>query len=244
MQNFETLRTKLRNGHLSQKQRYFVISILLLPLKTEETTCGGNTERHPDRKLTLPDTLQRPRLPSPASQFISMSFAAITSHWGMEETTTSSPTMVGQLASQSNQNKESQILSLHEDQRSGKIRISLAREKPIKDREDQERRGGKENKGNRGFLLERRKKQKTEEKKRVHRRRKIQTKKILQGTKHRRENEREREREPKGAERQEKTNRGEDTEDRRRTPATSIHTILRAKLQQQVSFHCFPSLAV
>jgi hypothetical protein len=60
----------------------------------------------------------------------------------MEETTTSSPTMVGQLASQSNQNKESQILSLHEDQRSGKIRISLAREKPIKDREDQERRGG------------------------------------------------------------------------------------------------------
>jgi len=80
MQNFETLRTKLRNGHLSQKQRYFVISILLLPLKTEETTCGGNTERHPDRKLTLPDTLQRPRLPSPASQFISMSFAAITSH--------------------------------------------------------------------------------------------------------------------------------------------------------------------
>jgi hypothetical protein len=59
----------------------------------------------------------------------------------MEETTTSSPTMVGQLASQSNQNKESQILSLHEDQRSGKIRISLAREKPIKDREDQERRG-------------------------------------------------------------------------------------------------------
>jgi hypothetical protein len=113
----------------------------------------------------------------------------------MEETTTSSPTMVGQLASQSNQNKESQILSLHEDQRSGKIRISLAREKPIKDREDQERRGGKENKGNWGFLLERRKKQKTEEKKRVHRRRKIQTKKILQGTKHRRENERERERE-------------------------------------------------
>jgi len=45
------------------------------------------------------------------------------------------------LVSQSNQNTESQILSPHEDQRPGKIRIILAREKPIKDREDQERRG-------------------------------------------------------------------------------------------------------
>jgi hypothetical protein len=59
----------------------------------------------------------------------------------VEETTTNSPTMAGLLVSQSNQNTESQILSPHEDQRPGKIRISLAREKPIKDREDQERRG-------------------------------------------------------------------------------------------------------
>jgi hypothetical protein len=49
--------------------------------------------------------------------------------------------MPGLLVSQSNQNTESQILSPHEDQRPGKIRIILAREKPIKDREDQERRG-------------------------------------------------------------------------------------------------------
>jgi hypothetical protein len=77
----------------------------------------------------------------------------------------------------------------------------------------------------------------------------------LQGTKHGEEKMREGERELKGAERQEKnkqsgrnrkqkekgqkdkkkTNKVEETENRRRTPATSIHTILRVKLQQQTT---------
>jgi len=145
MKNLETSRTKLRNGRPNHKRRCFVISILrLLPLKTEETTCEGNTEWHPDRQLTPPDTLQCPRLPPPASQFVSVSFAAITSHWGVEETTTNSPAMAGLLVSQSNQNTESQILSPHEDQRPGKIRISLAREKPIKGRGEQTRGGDPE----------------------------------------------------------------------------------------------------
>jgi len=142
MKILETSRTKLRNGRPRQKRRRFVISILrLLPLKTEETTCEGNTEWHPDRQLTPPDTLQCPRLPSPASQFVSVSFAALTSHWRVEETTTNSPAMAGLLVSQSNQNAESQILSPHEDQRPGKIRISLAREKPIKGRGEQTKGG-------------------------------------------------------------------------------------------------------
>jgi len=126
MKNLETSRTKLRNGRPNQKRRRFVISILrLLPLKTEETTCEGNTEWHPDRQLTPPDTLQCPRLPPPASQFVSVSFAAITSHWGLEETTTNSPAMAGLLVSQSKKNTESQILSPHEDQRPGKISLKF-----------------------------------------------------------------------------------------------------------------------
>jgi hypothetical protein len=52
--------------------------------------------------------------------------------------------MAGLLVSQSNQNTESQILSPHEDQRPGKIRISLAREKPIKGRGEQTRGGDPE----------------------------------------------------------------------------------------------------
>ena len=63
-------------GRPRQKQRLFVISIRRLhPLETEETTYGGNTEHHPDRKLTPPDTLQYTRLPSPVSQFVFVSFA-------------------------------------------------------------------------------------------------------------------------------------------------------------------------
>jgi hypothetical protein len=47
----------------------------------------------------------------------------------------------------------------------------------------------------------------------------------------RRENKRERERESQKRQKDKrKTNRGEETEDRRRTPATSIHTILHTKL--------------
>jgi hypothetical protein len=49
--------------------------------------------------------------------------------------------MAGLLVSQSNQNAESQIISPHEDQRPGKIRISLAREKPIKGRGEQTKGG-------------------------------------------------------------------------------------------------------
>ncbi|KAJ6885490.1 hypothetical protein NC651_026197 [Populus alba x Populus x berolinensis] len=46
--------------------------------------------------------------------------------------TTNSPATAGLLVSPSNQNTESQNLSPHEDQRPGKIRISLVREKAYK----------------------------------------------------------------------------------------------------------------
>jgi len=61
---------------------------------------------------TPPDTIQCTRPPPPAAQFVSVSLAARTNHWRVKKTTSNSPTMAGLLVSPSNQNTESQALSL------------------------------------------------------------------------------------------------------------------------------------
>ena len=73
-----------------------------------------------------------PRLPSTVSQFVAVSFAAITSYWGVEETTNNSPAMAGLLVSQSNQNTESQVLCPHEDQCPGEDKDQFCARKAYK----------------------------------------------------------------------------------------------------------------
>jgi hypothetical protein len=73
--------------------------------------------------------------------------------------------MAGLLVSQSNQNTDSQILSPHEDQRPGKIRISIARGKPIKGRGEQT----KEKDRKAGERIQKRDREKTERERRLKR---------------------------------------------------------------------------